>query len=35
MHAVYMYYASNELVVLTDVELPGMITKFHDTGGNG
>ena len=26
---------SSELVVLIDVELPGMITEFHDTGGNG
>ena len=23
------------LMMLIDVELPGMITEFHDTGGNG
>ena len=33
-HMTY-YYISSELVVLIDVELPGMITEFHDTGGNG
>ena len=33
--AVFMYYTSSELVVLIDIELPGMITEFHDTGGNG
>ena len=25
----------SEVMVLVDVELPGMITEFHDTGGNG
>ena len=35
MHAVSMCYTSSELVVLIDIELPGMITEFHDTGGNG
>ena len=25
----------SELIMLVDVELPGMITEFHDTGGNG
>ena len=28
-------YLYSELMVLIDVELPGMITEFHDTGGNG
>ena len=28
-------YLYSELMILIDVELPGMITEFHDTGGNG
>ena len=29
------YYILSELLVLIDIELPGMITEFYDTGGNG